>query len=119
MSIVTEPRLAVGYHFYNDFDVEPEVRKRVRKTYDGPLALASDYMVFNITPDETRIRISAVDEDIWPSPPQRAKNSPDVTKSIPFSDFTRSGALAFPEVVAPIYEEINQKYGTDLEPAFK
>ena len=29
MSIV-EPRLAVGYHFFNDFDTEPEVRKRVR-----------------------------------------------------------------------------------------
>ena len=28
-------------HFYNDFDTEPYVRDRVRKTYDGPLALAT------------------------------------------------------------------------------
>ena len=39
----------MGYHFYYDFDIEPEVRTRVRKTYDGPLALALDYMVFNVT----------------------------------------------------------------------
>jgi ribonuclease Z len=29
MSLV-KPRLAVGYHFYNDFDTEPEVRERAR-----------------------------------------------------------------------------------------
>ena len=27
MSLV-KPRLAIGYHFYNDFDTEPEVRDR-------------------------------------------------------------------------------------------
>ncbi|MEH6634170.1 MAG: guanitoxin biosynthesis MBL fold metallo-hydrolase GntH [Halioglobus sp.] len=118
MSLV-EPRLAVGYHFYNDFDTEPEVRDRVRKTYDGPLALASDYMVFNVTKDDIRIRISAIDEDIWPSPATIPKKAPDTKSSINFSDFTKSGALAFPEVTQPLYDEINQMYGTDFEPIFK
>jgi ribonuclease Z len=114
-----KPRLAVGYHFFNDFDTEPEVRRRVRKTYDGPLALASDYMVFNVTKKDIRVRASAVDEDAWPMPPLMKKNPPDTSKSIPFSDFTKSGALAFPEVVGPIYDEINEIYGTDYEPVFK
>jgi ribonuclease Z len=114
-----KPRLAVGYHFFNDFDTEPEVRRRVRKTYDGPLALASDYMVFNVTKKDIRVRASAVDEDAWPRPPLKKKNPPDTSKSIPFSDFTKSGALAFPEVVGPIYDEINEIYGTDYEPVFK
>jgi ribonuclease Z len=115
MSLV-EPRLAVGYHFYNDFDIEPEVRNRVRKTYDGPLALAVDYMVFNVTKDDIRVRMSAVDEEIWPPPALKEKNPPDFTKSIPMSDFTKSGALVFPEVVQPIYDEVNQIYGTDYKP---
>ena len=38
---------------------------------------------------------------------------------IPFSDFTKSGALGFPEVVGPIYDEINKRYGTNYEPVFK
>jgi len=116
---MTEPRLAVGYHFYNDFDTQPEVMRRVRKTYDGPLALALDYMVFNVTQDEIRVRMSAVDEEIWPSPPMKKKNPPDTSKAIPFSDFTKSGVVALPEVVQPIYDEINEIYDTDYEPLFK
>ncbi|MBW2383567.1 MAG: MBL fold metallo-hydrolase [Deltaproteobacteria bacterium] len=118
MSLV-EPRLAVGYHFFNDFDTEPEVRDRVRRTYDGPLALATDYMVFNVTKDEIRTRMSVVDEEVWPTPPQKKKIAPDVGSSIAFSKFTISGVMALPEVVGPIYDEINEKYGTDFEPLFK
>jgi ribonuclease Z len=113
---LTEPRLAVGYHFFNDFDTEPEVRDRVRKTYDGPLALAVDYMVFNVTRDDIKVRMSAIDEEIWPSPPLKQKNPPDFREAVPFSDFTLSGVLALPEVVGPLYEEINKLYGTDFKP---
>jgi len=118
MSLV-KPRLAIGYHFYNDFDTEPEVRNRVRKTYDGPLDLAADYMVWNVTKDEIRVRMSAIDEEIWPSPPLLAKNPPDTGSAIGFSDFTKSGALVFPEVMNPLFDEINEMYGTDVEPIFK
>ena len=116
---LTEPRLAVGYHFYNDFDTQPEVMRRVRTTYDGPLALALDYMVFNVTKDDIRVRMSAVDEEIWPSPPMKKKIPPDTGNAISFSEFTISGALAFPEIVQPIYDEVNKKYGTDAKPIFK
>jgi ribonuclease Z len=116
MSLV-KPRIAVGYHFYNDFDTEPDVRRRVRKTYDGPLSLAVDYMVWNVTKDDIKVRMAAKDEEVWPSPPLRKKIAPDVRSSINFSDFTLSGREAFPEVVAPLYEEINEIYGTDLKPA--
>ena len=118
MSLV-KPRLAVGYHFYNDYDIEPEVRRRTRITYDGPLALATDYMVFNVTKNDIRVRMSAVDEDIWPSSALKKKNPPDTSKSIPFSDFTKSGAMGLPKVVGPIYDEINKMYGTNYEPIFK
>ena len=64
----TKPRMAVGYHFFNDFDTTPAVLRDIRKTYDGPLALATDYMVFNVTKEEVKVRMAAVDEDIWPQP---------------------------------------------------
>ena len=116
---MTEPRLAVGYHFFNDYDTQPEVNRRVRKTYDGPLALALDYMVFNVTKDDIQIRMSAVDEEIWPSPALKKKNPPDTSKAIPFTDFTKSGVVPLPEVVQPIYDEVNKEYGTDAKPVFK
>ena len=43
---LTKPRLAVGTHFYNDFDTAQEVQAAVRSTYDGPLALARDGMAW-------------------------------------------------------------------------
>jgi ribonuclease Z len=51
-----KPRLAVGYHFFNDFDTAPLVYEEVRKTWDGPIALAIDYMVFNVTKNDYKIR---------------------------------------------------------------
>jgi ribonuclease Z len=117
MSMV-EPRLAVGYHFYNDFDTLPEVLERARSTYSGPLALAQDYMVFNVTRDDIRVRM-AIDEEAWPMPAQKTKLPPDTSKMIPFSEFTKSGALPMPEVVGPIFDEVNEKYGTDVEPTWK
>ena len=113
---MVKPRLAVGYHFYNDFDTEPEVRRRVRKTFDGPLSLAVDYMVWNVTKDDIKVRMAAKDEEVWPSPPLKQKIPPDFRGAVSISKFTLSGREEFPEVVKPIYEEINEKYGTDFKP---
>ena len=60
--------------------------------------------------------MAAKDEEVWPSPPLKKKIAPDARASIPFSEFSLSGREAFPEVVNPIYEEINEKYGTDFKP---
>ena len=115
MSLV-KPRMAVAYHFYNDFDIQPEVMTRVRKTYDGPVSMAVDYMVWNVTKDDIRVRMGAKDEEVWPSPALKEKIAPDFRKSIKISEFTLSGRETFPEVVKPIYDEINKKYGTDCKP---
>jgi len=114
MSLV-KPRMAIGYHFQNDFDTEPVARAGVREVYDGPLALAQDYMVFNVTSDDIKVRMSAIDEDIFPPPALKPKNAPDVSKMIPMTEFILSGHLAFPEVVQPIYDDINKRYGTDYK----
>ena len=38
------------------------VLREVRRTYDGPLALAVDYMVWNVTKEDIRVRMAAKDE---------------------------------------------------------
>ena len=62
--------------------------------------------------------MSGIDEEVWPSPALKQKNPPDRSKMIPFSDFSKSGALALPEVVGPIFDEVNEKYGTKVEPTW-
>jgi ribonuclease Z len=110
----TEPRMAVGYHFYNDFDTQPIVLEQVRRTYSGPVTLATDYMVFNITRDDVRVRMAVVDEDIWPLPPTR-EFVVDQTQQQTYGEFTRSGELLMREVLEPLWAEINEKYGTDAQ----
>jgi ribonuclease Z len=114
-----KPRLAVGYHFYNDFDTQPEILNRVRKTYDGPLSLAVDYMVWNVTKKDIRVRMALKDEEVWPMPALKKKIAPDLTNSIKFSKFTISGVDPLPEIVGPIYDEVNKIYGTNYKPRFK
>ena len=111
-----QPRIAVGYHFFNDFDTQPAVLADVRKTYDGPLALATDYMVFNVTADSIRVRMAVVDEDIWPQPATQPKLPPDFSQQIGFSDFVIGGRVPFPDVVQQIYDEFNEQYGSNARP---
>ncbi len=111
-----QPRMAVGYHFFNDFDTQPTVLADIRKTYDGPLALATDYMVFNVTQDDIRVRMAVIDEDIWPQPATQPKLPPDFSQQIGFSDYIIGGRVPFPEVVQEIYDEINRMYGTNVRP---
>jgi ribonuclease Z len=62
-----KPRLAVAYHFFNDFDTGPEVERDIRKNYDGPLALAQDLMVFNVTREKITTRLAVTPTLVWPN----------------------------------------------------
>jgi len=80
------PRLAVAYHVFNDFDTQPEIINAIRETYDGPLALSVDYMVFNVSKDDIRVRMAVVDEDIWPEPSITKKLPADPADRVGFTD---------------------------------
>ncbi len=67
-----KPRLAVGYHSVQSPENNAAIMDDVRKTYDGPLALARDLMVINVTKDTTKVRMATVDEYVLP---------PDVTEA--------------------------------------
>ena len=110
----TNPRMAVGYHFFNDFDTAPAVLRDIRRTYDGPLALAVDYMVFNVTKDDVKVRMSAIDEDIWPEPSNIPLVPPNVDLRRTFmSDWLLEGRVVHKDILEVIYGEINEMYGID------
>jgi ribonuclease Z len=86
---------------------------RIRTTYDGPLSLSTDYMVWNITKDDIRVRMAIVDEDVWPPQPSEKPQIPDPSLKVPFSDFISKGKYDMKDVIQPAYDEINEKYGLD------
>ena len=65
-----QPRLAVGYHSVQSPENNAAIMDGVRAVYDGPLALARDLMVINVTADNIEVRMAIVDEYVLP---------PDVT----------------------------------------
>jgi ribonuclease Z len=67
-----KPRLAVGYHSVQSPDNNAAITDGVRTTYDGPLALARDLMVINVTKDDIVVRMATTDDYVLP---------PDVTKA--------------------------------------
>jgi ribonuclease Z len=112
---LTKPRMAVAYHFFNDFDTLPNQLAGVRQTYDGPLSMATDYMVWNVTKDDIRVRMAVIDEDIWPQPAISPKLDPDRSTRIGFTDFILSGREPFTDIVQKVYDEINAEYDTDYK----
>jgi ribonuclease Z len=111
---MTEPRMAVGYHFYNDHDTLPVVLKSVRTTYDGPVALATDYMVFNVTRDDIRVRMAVVDPDVWPLPPTRPKVV-EKERQVTYGEFTKAGEVMMRDVLEQVWGDVNEKYGIDAK----
>jgi ribonuclease Z len=67
-----KPRLAVGYHSVQSPENNAAITDGVRKTYDGPLALARDLMVINVTKETIAVRMASVDDYVLP---------PDVTEA--------------------------------------
>jgi ribonuclease Z len=116
MSMI-KPRMAVAYHFFNDPDTAPAILEGIRSTYDGPLTLAEDYMVWNITKDEITNRMISYNEDAWPPP--GAKPPPAVDRSITqyVSKWITEKNLDVKDIVQKIYDRTNKQYGTSEEPS--
>ena len=83
------PRHAVAYHHQEE--LSPYVRSDIRRTYDGPLSVATDLMTWNITKDKITERMAIVTrranavEGPTPQPPREGG------REDPISDFIRSG----------------------------
>ncbi|WP_415407951.1 guanitoxin biosynthesis MBL fold metallo-hydrolase GntH [Sulfurovum sp. CS9] len=112
----TNPRLAVAYHFFNDFDTLPGVMSQVQKTYNGRVAYSTDYMVFNVTKDDIKVRMAVTDEDIWPEPSLTDKLPADPADRVGFTDYINSGRVVYTDVVKGVYDDTNKEFGTDYQP---
>ena len=86
-----KPRLAVGYHSVQSPENNAAIMDNVRKTYDGPLAIARDLMVINVTRKTIKVRMATVDEYVLPPDVTQAyKDAPRSDKKSP-SDWTNGG----------------------------
>ncbi|WP_422037037.1 guanitoxin biosynthesis MBL fold metallo-hydrolase GntH [Roseibium sp.] len=109
-----KPRQAVAYHFFNEEGVRYEIYDQVRSVYDGPLSMAQDNMVWNITKDGVSERMAVITEEAWSVPGAKAPPKPDPTGlTDPLSDEMKAGAWDISDVLKPMVDAFKQEH--DME----
>ena len=104
-----KPKQAVAYHFLNEEATRYHLYEAIRETYSGPVSMATDNMVWNVTPDGIKERMAVITEDAWSVPGTAKQGGPVKGRRPVFSDFTNAGYWL------PAYEAQNEAMDRHME----
>jgi len=69
---IAKPKLGVGTHYFtNEYTIDKAFAE-MASTYDGPVAIAQDLMVINVTPEQIVTRMAKTDLLSWAAPAPRS-----------------------------------------------
>jgi len=105
-----KPRHGVAYHFFNEEGTRFEMYAMVRETYDGPLSMAQDMMVWNITKDKIIERMVTSTEDAWGVIGPKAPPAPDKTVPDQLSKWSLEHRWNVDDVQQDMIKEFKEKY---------
>ena len=105
-----KPRHAIAYHFFNESDTRDAVYADIRQTYDGPLTLAEDMLVWNITKNEIKVRSAVSPDDAWSVLGPNAPSPPDRTVPDQLSKWVLEHRWDISDVSAEMIKEFKEKY---------
>jgi len=108
---MAKPRHAIAYHFFNEEGTRFGIYEAVRETYDGPLSLATDMMVWNITKDEIRERMAVSPDEAWDVPGTEVPLSPDPTRKSEATEAMEACRFNVDDVNAEMIKAFKTKYG--------
>jgi ribonuclease Z len=106
-----KPRHAVAYHFFNEEGTRYEIYKAIRQTYDGPLSMATDLMVWNITKDEITERMAEATEEAWAVPGTAVQPPPQRGLPNPISEWIDGGRWDVSDAQDAMLDKHMEKYG--------
>jgi ribonuclease Z len=86
-----KPRHAVAYHFLNEEGTRYALYDEVRSTYDGPLSMATDMMVWNITKEKITERMAVSPEEAWSVPGEAVQPPPEKGRPTEYTPFILEG----------------------------
>jgi ribonuclease Z len=114
----TRPRMAIAYHFIYEVRTYDEVFSEIRTAYDGPLTLARDLLVWNVTKDEITVREAVLPDITWPSKSKKQNAKIELDKRVFASQWIEDGRLDMDAVdqailnrlAPPVRERIIEKF---------
>ena len=86
-----KPRHAVAFHFFNDEGTRYGIYEGIRSTYDGPLSMATDMMVWNISKNKITERMAESTDSAWPVPGTAKQPPPKKGQPNPSSEYIEKG----------------------------
>lgn len=106
-----KPRHAIAYHFFNEEGTRYAIYDGVRETYDGPLSLAADNMVWNITKDAILERMTVSPDEAWSVPGPTPPPAP-LTEGVPdpLSDEMKAGMWNVDDVQGEMIEAFKKEH---------
>lgn len=118
-----KPKQAVAYHFLNEEATRYNLYEAIRETYAGPVSMATDNMVWNVTPAGVQERMAVITEDAWSVPGTAKQGLQEKGRRPVFSEFTNAGYwLPAYEAQDRAMDEYMEKYGLqdqDWRPGMK
>ena len=86
-----EPRMAVAFHTVLLPDIHQGMLEGIRATYDGPLTIATDLMVWNVTKGAISTREAIFPDRVTPPPTTAAYHEARRSGEAKMSDFIMAG----------------------------
>ena len=108
-----KPRHAVAYHFFSEEGTRYVMYEDIRKTYDGPLSMAQDMMVWNITKDKITERMATSTDEAWGVPGPTAPPPPDRTVPDQLSKWSLDHRWNVDDVQQDMIKAFKKKYNMD------
>jgi ribonuclease Z len=106
------PRHAVAYHFLNEEGTRYALYDEVRSTYSGPLSMATDLMVWNITKEKITERMAVVTEEAWSVPGEAVQPPPEKGRPSEYTPFILEGRwdMGAQPAQKEMLDEFSEKY---------
>ncbi len=105
-----KPRHAVAYHFLNEEATRFSLYDQIRSTYDGPLSMATDMMVWNITKDRITERMAVSTDEAWSVPSGARQPKPEKGRPNPLTKFILDGRWDVNDAQDPMLDAFRDKF---------
>ena len=107
-----KPRHAIGYHFFNDKNTRYGIYDGVRQTYSGPLTLATDNMVWNITKEAIKVRDIVSADQAWGVPGPKKPPAPPARGTVPdpITEYIKNGKFNVDDALKPMVTEFKKEH---------
>jgi len=106
---LTQPKMAVMYHTWVTDEIIPLIFDDLRIPYLGPVTLAQDLTVFNITPDSIVVRQALVDDAPWPIIPEESSSAKVSGEEPALPEWLEDQAIDVEEAIKEILEKRNSE----------